>query len=213
MRLNQQHIPELLLNSDTHASTLLLIALDVMGDDLFGAESEEAAEPTDIWVALNKVYGVWVTEEGENKLNALMTAMESERFYLDPEVFSAVCLGLSTGDIGDFVQGMFESPDVIEIMWTVTEVELIREDPEGDIDFSPAVTRLIKAAFSKEAQDFEIEGTTTPYYQKHLDEEFKEMMKEFRLLGVKAEQLKYLDARAVKVFDELEEETRDILGV
>ncbi len=157
IQLNTAKARVALADPDTPGLVLLTIAMWAFGDRVLGdPEGDvEAMDPSELWAGLNEIFGAWVSEEGENKLNALMLALQGDLFYRDVEVFQAVSTALFDGDLGDLVDGGFEDLTATEIMWAVLEVELAREDEEGPPEFSEGVQAYIAKALAMEQEDQE----------------------------------------------------------
>jgi hypothetical protein len=187
---------------DTYAFVLLTIAMWAFGDEVLGDPEEgiEPMDPSELWAGLNETFGTWVTEEGENKLNALMLALQGDLFYRDIEVFSAVSQALFDGDLGDLVNGTFDDLSTVEIMWATLEVELAREDEDGPPQFSDAITDMINRLLltEQENHDEDIGMVRSEYYKlldqlraigvplaaiRMLDEEYSETMEIFETPG------------------------------
>lgn len=184
---------------DTPAFVLLTIAMWAFGDEVLGdpAEGVEAMDPAELWAGLNEVFGTWVTEEGENKLNALLLALQGDLFYRDVEVFQAVCQALFDGDLGDLINGVFDELTAVEIMWAVLEVELARQDEDGPPEFSSGITDLINQVLLIEQEDHD-EDTGM------VKQEYYKMLDQLKEIGVPVAAIRMLDeeyAETMEVFD------------
>lgn len=146
--LNESEMPRLLGDPDTQGIVLLTILMWAFGDAVAG---EEAMDPAELWAATRERFGVWISEEGENKVNGLITALQSENFYRDPETFIAVCMSLASGDIGDLADGVMEELEAFEAVWGSIEVMLARDD-EDVPDFSPSVRDIFEQASLRDTQ-------------------------------------------------------------
>ena len=184
---------------DTCAFVLLTIAMWAFGDEVLGDPEAgiEPMDPSELWAGLNETFGTWVTEEGENKLNALMLALQGDLFYRDIEVFSAVSQALFDGDLGDLINGTFDDLSTVEIMWATLEVELAREDEDGPPQFSDAITDMINRLLLMEQENHEDDiGMVRAEYYKLLDQ--------LRDIGVPASAIRMLDeeyAETMEIFD------------
>lgn len=184
---------------DTPGFVLLTIALWALGPALFGDDEREVErlDISEVWSELNERFGTWVTEEGENKLNALMLALDSDGFYKDPEIFMAVCNALYDGDLGDLIGGIAEKPSVIEIMWATLEVELAREMEDEPPPFSDAVRALVDEALMREQEDHDADTQVVwSAYQDLLDK--------LREIGVPLSALRLFDAEYAEVQEVME---------
>lgn len=185
---------------DTPAFVLLTIAMWAFGDQVLGAPSEgiEPMDPAELWTGLNEIFGSWITEEGENKLNALLLALQGDLFYRDVEVFHSVSQALLDGDLGDLINGKFDELSMVEIMWAVLEVELARDDEQGPPEFSYGVAELINRTMLIEQEDHE-EDTA------FVRQEYFRMLDQLREVGVPNAAIRALDeeyAETMEIFDE-----------
>ena len=186
---------------DTCAFALLTIAMWAFGEEVLGDPDRdiEAMDPSELWAGLNEMFGVWVSEEGENKLNALMLALQGDLFYRDVEVFSAVAQALLDGDLGDLVQGTFATLTATDIMWAILEVELARDDEQGPPEFSQGVADLISRsiALEQEEQDTNTEAVREAY---------EILLDQLRSLGIPLSAIRLLDAEYAETLEVFESE-------
>jgi hypothetical protein len=185
---------------DTPAFVLLTIAMWAFGDRVLGDPSEgiEPMDPAELWAGLHEIFDTWITEEGENKLNALLLALQGDIFYRDVEVFHSVAQALLDGDLGDLINGKFDDLSAVEIMWAVLEVELARDDDQGPPEFSYGVTELINRVMLIEPEGHE-EDTT------FVRQEYFRMLDQLRDIGIPNAALRALDeeyAATMDIFDE-----------
>lgn len=184
---------------DTCAFVLLTIAMWAFGDEVLGDPETgvEPMDPSELWAGLNETFGTWVTDEGENKLNALMLALQGDLFYRDIEVFSAVSQALFDGDLGDLINGTFDDLSTVEIMWATLEVELAREDEDGPPQFSDAITDMINRLLLMEQENHDEDvGLVRAEYYKLLDQ--------LREIGVPGAAIRMLDeeySETMEIFD------------
>lgn len=171
MKLNEQVARELLGDPDTQGLVLLTILLDAFGEKVVG---EEMMEPAELWAEVNDRFGCWIPEEGENKVNALITACVSENFYRDPETFTALCMSLASGDMGDMIDGSMEELEAFEAVWGCVEVMLARQDDE-EVEMSGSVQALFDAALKRD---------TEANVQREVRAELDDMKSRFARLGV-----------------------------
>lgn len=179
---------------DTPGFVLLTIALWTFKDRVFGDEEAdvEQMDPAEMWAEFNEVFGTWVTEEGENKLNALITALSSPAFYTEVETFMAVANALFDGDLGDLVDGVFEEPSVIEIMWATLEVELARDDADVNPPFSRNVAEFVSKKLREEQEDHTMHANA-------VNEVFVDMLDQLKDLGVPLSALRLLSVEYAEV--------------
>jgi hypothetical protein len=185
---------------DTPGFVLLTIALWAFKDRVFGDEEAgvDQMDPAEMWAEFNEVFGTWVPEEGENKLNALITALSSAAFYTDVETFMAVSNALFDGDLGDLVDGVFEEPSVVEMMWATLEVELARDDADESPPFSPQVAEFLARKLREEQEDHTAHSAA-------VNEVFVDMLDQLRDLGVPLSALRLLSQEYAEVTEALED--------
>lgn len=199
---HKAEVRQLLADDDTPALVLMSIILTLFGDRVFGdGQDIDQMDPLEIWEGLEQVTGIRISPEQENKVQALHLAMSGEGFYDSPEIFASVCAALYDGDLGDMINGVFDPPSVIEVMWGIMEVELARDDEQGPPEFSAAVSRLIEEIAASEAYDLEI-------FQVEVMAAFADMKDRLRLLGVTEQELVLLD----REYEETENATEDIMA-
>jgi len=195
-------IREQLADDDTPAFVLMTIALSILGDQVFGSEEVEALDPVMIWQGLYEKTGIRISPEQENKLQALMTGMEGSHFYEDTAIFSAVCSALYDGDLGDLINGMFDAPSLLEVMWSILEIELAREEEHGPPEFSPAVTNLITEIAAGDSYDMEA-------FQTDVESSYVDLITRLKALGVEDSALDLLHAE----YAEVDAATAELIGV
>lgn len=166
---------ELLENPETEATVIHYILLRKYGEELY------SADPVDIYARIGADFHAQLSEEGENRLNALLLALTTDAPYDEEEPFEAVCMALASGTIPDGMDGAMEGIDgltVAEMLWGVYEMSInLDEVPE----FSEAVVHFMARVMEEEMSE---DGA------KHIDgymAEKREHMKEaFGRLGVPA---------------------------
>lgn len=171
---------ELIRDSETFGSVLLVILLAAYGDELFDMD------PLEIYERVKEDFRATITEEGENKLNAIMMAVSTDAFYDDPLAFRSIAAALYDGDLGDLVNGVMEDVTLPEMLWAVYEVGLLREEMEED-DFSPSVQRVLDEAVSDEAEsleDAEDPEDVFPYYERFVEDNKQDLHSQLRKLGL-----------------------------
>lgn len=178
-----------LSDPETPGFVLLTIALHAFGDELLGDPDGaiEAMDTAEVWADLNEMYGTWVTEEGENKLNALLMALQGDLFYRDIEVFQSVCAALYDGDLGDLISSGFTELTAPEIMWAILEVELARDDEEEHPPFSSAIQDYITSMLSMEQEDQESNTA-------EIKNAYQDMLRQLRDIGIPMAAIRTLDS-------------------
>lgn len=184
---------DLLADPETPATVLHAIALAAYKDELYGDADKgvEQMDPVELWVRLEEDFRTTIPEENENKLNALMFAISTDAFYEDPTVFTAVCMALYEGDLGDMVEGTLEDLTVPEMLWGIYEVELNRDDQP---DFMPGVRAVMDSTIAEEAEENEQleEVEVVPYYERFVDDMRLDLLEGLRKLGVPEQVLRRL---------------------
>ena len=150
IRAGEDRVKDVLLDADTTATTLMAAVVRVLGDDAFEGENGVPPDPLDLWAGIHDRLGIWIPEANENKINAMLTLLSGDGFYEDPVVFSAVANSLSTGDLGEAVNGVFEPPTAAEAVWAIYEAGLLEEE---DRDFDEPVIRFLDGIFSEEVDE------------------------------------------------------------
>lgn len=195
MELDTGKVRLALGDPDTPAIVLMTIALWTLGDAVFGNPEAgiEAADSAEMWADLHTAYGTWVTEEGENKLNALITGLTNGAFWDDEEVFVAVATALYDGDLGDLITGGFEELTVTEILWAILEMGLAWDD-EDTPEFSRSVSDYIEAALGMEQEDHS-------EVMKDIQRAYRELLDQLVEMGVPETAIRTWDEDYVAVAD------------
>ena len=178
-RLDPIACRQLLSDPDTQGLVLLTILLNAFGDRVAG---DDAMDPAELWAETYDRFGVWIPEEGENRVNALITACSSTNFYNDPETFTAVCMSLASGDIGDLADGVMEELEAYEAAWGSVEVILARQDDE-ELEFAPSVQDLFDEAMTRDDES---------HVRNEVQENMLDMRERFKMLGVEDHHLEML---------------------
>ncbi len=186
-------------DSDTPGFVLLTIALWAFGARVFGDPEAgiDPMDPAEMWAEFNEVFGSWVTEEGENRLNALLLALSGDAFYRDVETFCAVSNALFDGDLGDMVDGVFEEPSAIEMLWASLEVELARDDDDAAPPFGSKVRDFLACKLREEQED-------QTEQEAAVEEAFIDMMDALRTIGVPLAAIRLLHAEYAEVAEATE---------
>ena len=189
-----------LSDPDTTGLVLLTIVMWAFGDAVLGDPENnlEPMEAPELWASIDEKFGTWVSEEGENKLNALLLALQGDLFYRDVEVFQAVCVALLDGDLGDLVSGTLEDLTATEVMWAVLEVELAREDEEGPPEFSSGVMAYISNVLSSEQESQEENAAEVKVA-------YRSMLDQMRSIGVPTSAIRLWDYEYAETMDFMED--------
>lgn len=187
---------KLLASDDAYAFVLIAILLPVFGDDLF-------TEDTSILFAdIEDYFDCHLSEESENRINAAITAMTTDLFFTNVNMFNSIALSFAEGDIGDIPDGILETPDVGDMLWAVQEMSLLigepKESEEFQSKFSPAVVAYINEQLATVAEELDEvpddvdtldEAFEVPYFERVIDENTAQLIKQLYMIGVDASKL------------------------
>lgn len=187
---------KLLASDDAYAFVLIAILLPVFGDDLF-------TEDTSILFAdIEDYFDCHLSEESENRINAAITAMTTDLFFTNVNMFNSIALSFAEGDIGDIPDGILETPDVGDMLWAVQEMSLLigepKESEEFQSKFSPTVVAYINEQLATVAEDLDEvpddvdtldEAFEVPYFERVIDENTAQLIKQLYMIGVDASKL------------------------
>lgn len=155
-KLNADVVYRLLQDPDAFATTLLTICLVQYQDDTF------KVDPLVLFSWLEEDFGSAICESGQNKLNAIITALTTDYFYNDLTVFKAICESLTSGDPG-IISTDIDADDasIPEILWGIYEVSLCNDDEVvNTYNFNPAIRAYINNILLNEP--FVRDGTLDP---------------------------------------------------
>ena len=181
---------KLLASDDAYAFVLMTILLPVFGDDLF---TEDSAV---LFADIEDYFDCHLSEESENRINAAITAMTTDLFFTNVNMFNAITLAFAEGDIGDIPEGVMETPDVGDMLWAVQEVSLLvgepKESEEFQSMFSPEVMSYVGNMLASVAEDDEVsdgideldEAFNEPYFERVIDENTAQLSKQLCMIGV-----------------------------
>lgn len=182
---------KLLASDDAYAFVLMTILLPVFGDDLF---TEDSAV---LFADIEDYFDCHLSEESENRINAAITAMTTDLFFTNVNMFNAITLAFAEGDIGDIPEGILETPDVGDMLWAVQEVSLLigepKESEEFQSMFSPSVMSYVGDMIASVAEDLEEvpddvdeldEAFDEPYFERVISENTAQMVKQLYVIGV-----------------------------
>jgi hypothetical protein len=182
---------KLLASDDAYAFVLMTILLPVFGDDLF---TEDSAV---LFADIENYFDCHLSEESENRINAAITAMTTDLFFTNVNMFNAITLAFAEGDIGDIPEGVMETPDVGDMLWAVEEVSLLigepKESEEFQSKFAPSVMNYVGNMIASVAEDLEEvpddvdeldEAFDEPYFDRVISENTAQMIKQLYMIGV-----------------------------
>jgi len=185
---------------ETPGIVLLTILMWAFGEQVLGNVHAdiEPMDPAELWAATNERFGTWIPEEGENKVNALVLAIQTDLFYRDTETFTAIASALFSGDLGDLVNSGYEDLSALEVMWAMLEVELAREDEAGEeLTFSDSVQALIEKNLAEEQEDQQVNEQT-------LHDAFLDLCDAMRRIGVPSSALRLWDSDYAELMDQVD---------
>lgn len=199
----------LLENEDTSAFVLMTILINEFEDkDIFESETEVLFDD------IERTFHIKLPEDNENKINAAITAMSTDLFYTNFDVFKAITFSLNEGDIGD-VEDDDDVPTVPEIMWAIVEVALLNGTTFSETEFPKNMEDLINDIIDNEAEDKDEvddevdtieEAMTEPYYQRYVTIKLLEVARDLLRLGVPNELVGELLASHNRSLDEMRDE-------
>lgn len=182
---------KLLASDDAYAFVLMTILLPVFGDDLF---TEDSAV---LFADIEDYFDCHLSEESENRINAAITAMTTDLFFTNVNMFNSITLAFAEGDIGDIPEGILETPDVGDMLWAVQEVSLLigepKESEEFQSMFSPSVMSYVGDMIASVAEDLDEvpddvdeldEAFDEPYFERVISENTAQMVKQLYMIGV-----------------------------
>lgn len=189
---------ELLKDRSTYATVLLAIALAYLPE----GEDDMADIDTEVLFAdLEEEFECDIPEENENKLNAAITALNTDLFYRSFNVTKAISLAFHDGDIGDIANGNEdEEVEACYLLWATLEVGLINGSSfiESIGEFSQSVVNKINEVLDDEAEDKDSEVDEIdevmrdPYYHKYISYNILQLTSQLFKLGVDPDTVKDL---------------------
>ncbi len=182
---------------DTPGLVLFIIASHMFGPEVLGDPDEgiDQIDPSELWSGLHSRFGTWVTEEGENKLNAIITGLQEGRFWRDLDTFMAVSTALFDGDLGDMITVGFEELSATEIMWAVLEMQLAWDSEELP-DYSLDVQEYVDSVLLSEQED-QTENTT------EIERAYVAMLEQLEEMGVPRSMIRAMDEDYAVVMENL----------
>lgn len=194
---------KILASDDAYAFVIMTILLPVFGDDLF---TEDTAI---LYADIEDYFDCHLSEETENRMNAAITAMTTDLFFTNVNMFNAISLAFAEGDIGDIPNGVLEIPDVGDMLWAVQEVSLLlgipKESDEFQEMFSPGVMQYVGDQIAGIAEDLDEipddvdeldEAFNEPYFDRVIDENMAQLAQQLYRIGVSPDKLtQYLAAQ------------------
>lgn len=179
-KLNRDKVTEVLQDPESFATTLHTIILKEYGSDIIYGNPDQDIDPIDplvLFSYLEEDFGINISEQLENKINAIMLATATTSFYETPLAFSSICLAIASGDLGDIVNGYFDDPTVPEMIQGIIEVQLNHAE---DTEFSNAAEQYIKDILDDESLD-DLEDPELDRIENRIKED---LFEELRSIGV-----------------------------
>jgi|GEM_PF-5902754 hypothetical protein len=167
-QINRKVAGNLLSEDSTFGTTAHIIAYGAYGDEMYEMDILE------LFSKLEDDFGVEMSDDVRQKLQAIMLCTQSDAFFHDPEAFRAVCNTLVDGDPGFLI---FDDLTIPEILWSTYEVSL----NHPGVEFTQAVNNLIDRELKEEGEDLDSldEAGDLPYFDRavtHLRGELKEQL-------------------------------------
>lgn len=146
-----QTIRRLLADSDTFATTLLVIAVDVYGLDAVAGSGQWA--PETLISELQEDFDIEIPRVNQDKLMAAINLVTSDDFYQRPAKFVQLCNVLAGSELDDSI----DLADAMECAWGLTEAVLISPPEDLENPFNPEIYyylgRVLDAEGIKEPPD------------------------------------------------------------
>lgn len=142
---DRREVARLLLETDTHALTLLTICLSKYPDYF-------ELDPLEVYARLSEDFNITLPDAAENRLQAITVAMTTDAFETDPSAYDSIVKALTDGD-PDLDHGDMDIA-ADEMLWAEYEV---RVATNSEPDFSPAVEALRSLAMPDEDSQDELE--------------------------------------------------------
>jgi hypothetical protein len=195
--LDEGKIRVALGDPDTPGLVLFTIAVYVFGDGVMGDPDEgiDQLDPAEMWAGFNSRFGTWVTEEGENKLNAIIAGLEGGKFWRDLNTFMAVSTALFAGDLGDLIDVGFEDLSATEIMWAVLEMALAWDSDETP-EYSRDVRQYVDGVLVYEQEDQAANAA-------EVERAYVAMLDQLVELGIPPSMIRALDEEYGEVMEDL----------
>jgi hypothetical protein len=171
--LDRDTVFQMLSDDGTFSTCLHIIALKTYGAEIYDLD------PIELFTRLEEDFGARITQDNENKMNAVLMATATDAFYEHPEAFRGICETFADGDPG---LDVMDELTVAEITWGVYEANL----NHGDDELSPGVQALIAASMQAEALDQDEEGSddASSNVWAYLDERWQELASQLERLGI-----------------------------
>jgi len=135
-------LKQVLLNTDTPATVLLVLASDLLGPELL------TWDPETIRMELEEAAGCKVSTASLNKLMAAIEIVTTDSFYRDLPSFIRLCNALYNGTLG---LDTWDPADASEVAWGITEALLLWPPaPQEEEPFDHKIVEYIGHALKDE---------------------------------------------------------------
>lgn len=171
--MDKSEVFKLLSDDGTFATTAQIIALKTFGDEAF------EMDPLVLIAGLEDEYGMEMSEDVAEKLQAITLATTTDAFYEDPTAFRSIANTLIDGDPG--FDG-FDDLTITEILWAIWEVELHHEE----MDFAPGVAALIQKEIENDGEEMDEldQAMESPHYQKVINILRDQLIEQLAAIGI-----------------------------
>ena len=190
-QFNKRVAGKLLSSPDVFAFTLITLALDLYGDDIF------TIDPALLFKNMEEDLDGKLTEDNENKINAALTVMTSDAALRNPEVFTAVARAFSGEDIDDIVDSGEADVAAHTCLWAAIEIGLLNGDTFDEVtdNMSEKVIETMNSSLDNYGTDDEPDSTEDaeenvenavlePYYRKACTLNLFALVRQLLELGV-----------------------------
>ena len=134
----------LLLDQDTFATTMLVLAVDLFGMECLGDKEDPDRgpwHPSTFRSMLEEHFGVQIPQANLDKLMAAVTIVTTDLFFTKADRF-IVLANILAGD--EFEPGVWEKADSVECAWAITEALILDPPDEGNPEpFADDIRRYI----------------------------------------------------------------------
>jgi hypothetical protein len=125
---------EVLENDQTYSTSLMAVLIDVYGMET----ATQDWEPEVLADELMTRFSARIPKVNVDKIQAMLTILTTDLFYIDPIVFNGVCQALNNEE-SDFA--IFNPISCEGVAWGITEATL--NDPDPEATYSDEVSRYI----------------------------------------------------------------------
>lgn len=175
-KLNRQAVAAALADTATFATILHVVCILSYGEEIYNIE------PMELYLRLEEDYHAKLSQENENRLQAILLATATDAFYEDERAFRATVNTLLDGEPGF---DTFDDLTLEEIFWAIYEVEL-NHDEEA---FSPVIEALIEREIREEGEEPDdyngIEEFRPNYVVRALADYRRKLGAQLKAIGVK----------------------------